>query len=115
MKSDVILLTCKFEKFSKVSIIEFDNNLLYSMSLSACTWQCGLKYSSKNLETLQDIDLILLLENKITGALGSVLSDFYVKSDGNKGILYFDCIFYIDTQSLNLYLMMKLNLIEKLN
>ena len=54
LTSDAILLTCVFEKVLKVSIIEFDNNPLFCVSLRGCTWQCGLKYTAINLQTLQN-------------------------------------------------------------
>ena len=60
LKSDVLLLTCGFEKFIKVSFNEFEINPLYCVSLTGCTWQCGLKYTGINLQTLQDKDMILL-------------------------------------------------------
>ena len=43
LKSHVILLTCVFQNYIKVSIIEFDINLLYSFSLHGYTWQFVLK------------------------------------------------------------------------
>ena len=88
LKSDVLLLTSVFEKFIKVSFIEFDINPLYCVSLPGCTWQCGLKYTGINLQTLQDKDMILLLENNIRGGRSSVMSNRHVKSDDNKKILY---------------------------
>ena len=54
------------------------------------TWQCGLKFTGINLQTIQDKDLILTLENNIRGGLSSVMGDRYVKSDNNKKILYID-------------------------
>ena len=54
LKSDKLLLTCGFEKFIKVSIIEFDINPLYCVSVPGYTWQCGMKYTGINLQTLQD-------------------------------------------------------------
>ena len=90
LKSDVLLLTCVFEKFIKVSVNEFGNNPLYCVSLPDYTWQCGLKYTGINLQTLQDKDMILLLENKIRGGISSVMGDRYVISDENKKILYVD-------------------------
>ena len=90
LKSDVLLSACVFEKFIKVSINEFKINLLYCVSLPGYTWQCGLKYTGKNLQTLQDIDMILLLENNIRGGISSVMGDRYVKSDENKKILHID-------------------------
>ena len=88
LKSDVLLLACVFEKFIKVSINEFDINPLYCVSLHGYTWQCGLKYTGINLQTLQDKDTILLLENNIRGGISSVMGDRYINSDENKKILY---------------------------
>ena len=90
LKSDVLLLACVFEKFIKVSINEFGINPLYCVSLPGYTWQCGLKYSGINLQTLQDEGMILLLENNIRGGISSVMGDRYIKSDENKKILYID-------------------------
>ena len=90
LRSDVLLLTSVFEKFIKVSVGEFRNNPLYCVSLPGYTWQCGLKYTGINLQTLQDKDMILLLENNIRGGISSVLGDRYKKSDENKKILYVD-------------------------
>ena len=83
-KSDVFLLACVFENFIKVAVNEIGINPLYCVSLPGYTWQCGLKYTGINLQTLQDKDMILLLENKIRGGISSVLVDRYVKSDEKK-------------------------------
>ena len=90
LKNDVLLLTCVFENFIKVSFNEFEINPLYCVSLPGFTWQCGLKYTGINLQTLQDIDMILLLENNIRGSISSVMGDRYIQSDENKKILYID-------------------------
>ena len=45
-----------------------------------------MKYTDIKLQTLQDIDLILILENNIRGEISSVAGDRYVKSDENKKI-----------------------------
>ena len=90
LKSDVLLLACVFEKFIKVSVGEFDINPLYCVSLPGYTWQCGLKYTGINLQTLQDKDMILLLENNIRGGISSVMGDRYIRSDDNKKVLYFE-------------------------
>ena len=89
-KSDVILLTDVFEKFVKVSTKEYGINPLYCVSLPGYTYQCALKYTDIKLQTLQDKDLILLIENNIRGGISSVMADRYVKSDENKKILYID-------------------------
>ena len=60
------------------------------MSLPGYTYQCALKYTDIKLQTLQDKDLILFLENYIRGGISSVMGDRYVKFDENKKILYMD-------------------------
>ena len=90
LKSDVILLADVFEKFIKISVEEYGRNPLYCVSLPGYTWQCGMKYTDINLQTLQNKDMILLLENNIRGGISSVMGDRYVKSDKNKKILYID-------------------------
>ena len=90
LKSDILLLTCVFEKFIKVSFNEFEINPLYCISSPGYTWLCGLKYTEINLQTLQDKDKILLLENNIRGGISSVMGDRYVRSNDNKKIMYID-------------------------
>ena len=60
------------------------------MSLPGYTYQSALKYTDIKLQTLQDKDLILLLENIPRGGISSVMGDRYVQSDENKKILYMD-------------------------
>ena len=93
LKSDVLLLACVFEKFIKVSVNEFGINPLYCVSLPGYTWECGLKYTGTNLQTLQAKGLILTLENNIRGGISSVMGDRFVKSNENKKILYIDIIY----------------------
>ena len=95
LKSDVLLLACVFQNFIKVSIKELRINCVYCVSLPCYTWQCGLKYTGTNLQTLRDKDLILILENSILGGISSVIGDRYVKSNENKKI--------IDMDATNLY------------
>ena len=87
LKSDVLLLACVFEKFIKVSVNEFGINPLYCVSLPVYTWQCGLKYTEINLETLQDKDMILLFEKNIRGGISSVMGGWYVQSSDTKKII----------------------------
>ena len=49
-----------------------------------------MKYTDIKVQTLQDKDFILLIENIIRGGISSVMGDRYVKSDENKKILYAD-------------------------
>ena len=89
-KSDVILLADVFEKFVKVSTEEYKINPLYCVSLPGYTYQCALKYTNIKLQTLQDKDLILFIENNIRGGISSVMGDRCVKSDENNKIIYAD-------------------------
>ena len=89
-KSDVILLVDVIEKFFKVSFEECGINPLYCVSLPGYSYQCAFKYTDIKLQTLQDKDLILLIENIIRGGIGSVMGERYVKPDENKKILYMD-------------------------
>ena len=79
-----------FDKLIKVSVNEFGINPLYCVSLPGYTWQCGLKYTGINLQTLQDKDMILLLENNIRGGVSRVLGCRYVETDENKKTIYAD-------------------------
>ena len=49
-----------------------------------------MKNTDIQLQTLQDKDLILLIENNIRGGISSVMGDRYIKSDGDKKTLYID-------------------------
>ena len=89
-QSDVLSLTCVFEKFIEVSQNEFGISPLYFVSLQGYTWNCGLKYTNIELQTLQDKEMILLLENGIRGGISGVMGDRYVKSNENKYIVYVD-------------------------
>ena len=60
------------------------------MSLPGYIWQCGLKNTGNNLQTLQDKDLILNLEKNIRCGISSVMGFRYVKSDENRRISYMD-------------------------
>ena len=106
-KSDVILLADVFEKFVKVSTEEYKINPLYCVSLPGYTYQCALKYTNIKLQTLQDKDLILLIENNIRGGISSVMGDRYVKSDENNKIIYADATNLYGHSMVNFYLMMK--------
>ena len=79
LKSDVLFLACVFEKFIKKSVNEFGISPLYCVSIPGYTWQCGLKSTRINLQTLQDKELISTLENNIRGGINSGMGDRCVK------------------------------------
>ena len=90
LKIDILLLICVFEKFIRVSVNEFGFSPLYCVSLTPYTWQCALKYTGINLQTLQDKDKTFLLENNIRGGISSIMGDRYIKSDENIKMLCID-------------------------
>ena len=94
LKSDVLLLACVFENFIKVPVIEFGNKPLYCVSLPGYTWECGLKNTGTNLQTLQDKGLILTLENEIHGGISSVMGNRYEKSDETQKLIY-GCFYFM--------------------
>ena len=70
LKSDVILLADVFEKIIKVSYEQFKISPLYCVSVyQGILENAGLKYTNIKLQTLQDKDSILLLENNIRGGI----------------------------------------------
>ena len=64
--------------------------ILYIVLVYQDIWQCGSKYTAINLQTLQNKNMILLLQNDIRGGISSVMCDRYVKSYENNKILYVD-------------------------
>ena len=85
-----MLLTCVFEKSIKVSKYKYGISLLYFVSLPGYTWACGLKHINIRLQTLQDKEMILLIENGIRGGVSGIMGNSYIKSDKDKNILYLD-------------------------
>ena len=48
------------------------------------------EYTGLNLQTLQDKDMILLVEKNMRGGISSVMGGRYVKQDDNKKVIYID-------------------------
>ena len=90
LKSDVILLAGVFENFVKVSTKVNDVIPLWCISLPGYTYPCSLNYTDIKLQTLQDKDLILLIENNIRGGISIIMGGHYVKSNENIEITYMD-------------------------
>ena len=81
MKNDSLVLVDVFENFIKDSLEEHGMIPFYCVSFCSCTYQCGLKYTDIKIQTLQDKDMVLLLENLLRGGVGSVMGDRFVQSD----------------------------------
>ena len=90
MKTDNILLAALFENVTKIYTKEYEVNPLFCVSICSYFHHCGLKHTGINLQTLQDKDMILLIEKSIKGGIGSVMDDRYVKSDDFKRMLFID-------------------------
>ena len=60
------------------------------MSLPVYTWHCDLNFARRNLQTVQDKDLKLTLENKTSAGRSIAMGDRSVKSDQNKKIFCLD-------------------------
>ena len=74
-----------------------------------------MKYTDIKVQTLQDKDMIFLLENNIKGVISSVMGDRYVQSDESKKILYVDAN-YLYGWAMSEYLPYdEINLIEMLS
>ena len=54
---------------------EIDINPLYHVSSPSYTWQCGSRYTGEDIQTLQDKDLVLTLENNKRGGISSIMGD----------------------------------------
>ena len=80
-ENDVILLADIFQKLVIVSYKEFDFILLYCVSVPGSIYQCEMKYTGINLQTLQDKVIILLVENKIRAGKNCGRGVRYVKLD----------------------------------
>ena len=73
LKTDITLLADVFEKFIRVSTEEYEIILLYFVSLSGYTWQCGMNKTDKKLPSIQDKGSFLLMVKIIHGGFSSVM------------------------------------------
>lgn len=62
MKADISLLTCVFETFRSTSHKTYILDPAYYYTMLYFTWNCMLKYTSRKLETLEDVDIPMFLE-----------------------------------------------------
>ena len=67
---------------------EIDIHPSYCVILPGYTWLYGLNYTDISLNTLQDKDMILLLEKIIRGGISYVMGVRHAKSAENKNILH---------------------------
>ena len=67
------------EKFKRVIYNQYEIDPSYSYATAGLTWCCGLKYTKIKLETLQDIDMILMFESQIRGGYSGCLGSRHIK------------------------------------
>ena len=88
MKSYFILLADGCEKFIKIPTKKYVIDPLFCVFVCSYTYQCRIKCTGINLKTLQEKDMISLIESNIHGGVGDVMGDRYVKSDENEKFVY---------------------------
>ena len=74
-----------------------------------------MKYTDIKIQTLQHKDLILLLEINTRVGISSVMGNRYVQSNEKRKILYVGANNSMDGLCVNIYVMLKLKLMEMLN
>ncbi|XP_050509169.1 uncharacterized protein LOC126886339 [Diabrotica virgifera virgifera] len=100
LKTDVLLLADCFENFRKMCNRTYNLDPAHYFTLPGYTWDCMLKYTKCQLETLQDVDMLLFIESSIRGGVSQCSNRFseannkymntYDPSQDSKYILYFD-------------------------
>ena len=81
LKSDVLLLTDVFENFRIICFKIHNLNLIRFISAPGLAWQAALKKTKVNLELLTDIDMLLMVENRIRGGICHAIHTYAKASD----------------------------------
>lgn len=69
MKTDVLLLADVFENFRSSCIANYGLDPAHYYTTPGLAWDVMLKYTGVELDTLQDVDMLLFLESAIRGGL----------------------------------------------
>lgn len=69
MKTDILLLAAVFETFRDTSHKTYGLDPAHYYTLPSYTFDCMLKYTKCELETIQDVDLLLFIERGIRGGI----------------------------------------------
>ena len=89
-QTDTVLLVDVFENFRNKCIETYELDPLHFVSAPSLAWQACLKRTSVELELLPDIDMLLMIEERIRGGISQV-SHRYSKAN-NKYMKDFLCI-----------------------
>ena len=65
--------------FRDVIYRNYGTNRCYHYTTPRLTWDCGFKHTSKKIELLQDVDMLLMFENMIRGGFSGTLGERYIK------------------------------------
>lgn len=100
LKTDILLLADVFENFRKICHKTYGLDPAFYYTLPGYTWDCMMKYTKCELETIQDCDILMFLEQGIRGGISmcsnrySCANNKYMKDYNSqmvsKFIMYFD-------------------------
>lgn len=100
MKCDILQLADVFENFRKICFKTHGLDAAFYSTLPSFSWDCMMKYTGVILETIQDVDMLMFLENSVRGGIvqccnrysranNKYMPDFDVQ-ETSKYINYFD-------------------------
>ena len=104
IQCDTLLLADVFENFRDKCIEIYELDPTHFLSAPGLAWQACLKKTKVKLELLTDIDMLLMVEKGIRGAMCQAISR-YAKAN-NKYMKSYDkdiissCLMYLDTNNL---------------
>ena len=104
VQCDTLLLADVFENFRDKCIEIYELDPAHFLSAPGLAWQACLKKTKVKLELLTDIDMLLMVEKGIRGAMCQAISR-YAKAN-NKYMKSYDkdiissCLMYLDTNNL---------------
>ena len=87
-KTDILLLSDLFEKFSSVYLKDYGLDPSHYISSPSLPWDAMLRFNSASLQKINNVDVHLFLEEGMRGV--SYISKRYSKSDEDSEIIYWD-------------------------
>ena len=81
VQSDTLLLADVFENFKNMGIELYELDLDHFLSAPGLAWQACLKKTDEKLELLTDVDMLLMVEKGIRGAICHAIIYGYAKEN----------------------------------